>query len=172
MGKKAITITLYMSELIYDVQNKAFLTGRSRRTEANAAQASNMQASDDEEDLNQVLRSIQTAYTSLLVELSDGMFGSSATAKTGTGSSATNEVMGADSDITLTLNVPSNYVMGLKDTLAACLHDYIVSKAMYEWLLITDKGDAAEYGAMAQDALKRLHQTFYRRARPERHAKN
>ena len=30
MAKKTIAITLYISELIYDVQNKTYLTGRSR----------------------------------------------------------------------------------------------------------------------------------------------
>lgn len=169
MGKKTITITLYMSELIYDVQNKAYLTGRSRRTEANAAQASNMQASDDEEDINQTMRSIQTAYRSLLGELSDGLFGVYAT--TTGADSANNEALSSEADITLTLKVPSNYVMGLKDTLAMCLHDYIVDKALYEWLLITDKADAAEYAAMAKEALARLRQTFYRRERPTKHTK-
>lgn len=35
MAKKVIAITLYMSELVYDVQNKTYLTGRSRKTGSN-----------------------------------------------------------------------------------------------------------------------------------------
>ena len=61
-----------MSELIYDFQNKAFLTGRSRRAASmDAEAASNIQASDDDEDKNQALRSIQNAYSQLIVELSE-----------------------------------------------------------------------------------------------------
>ena len=45
MARKSLTITLYMSELIYDFQNKAFLTGRSRRAaDMDAEAASNIQA--------------------------------------------------------------------------------------------------------------------------------
>ena len=74
MARKSLTITLYMSELIYDFQNKAFLTGRSRRSaDMDAEAASNIQASDDDEDKNQALRSIQNAYSQLLVELSESV---------------------------------------------------------------------------------------------------
>ena len=74
MARKSLTITLYMSELIYDFQNKAYLTGRSRRAgNMDAEAASNIQASDDDEDMNQALRSIQNAYSQLLVELSEAI---------------------------------------------------------------------------------------------------
>lgn len=188
MGKKTLAITLYMSELVYDFQNKAFLTGRSRKTDATAELASNMQASDDEEDLNQTLRSIQGAYGTLLSALSDGLYGGFVedgsekkdTAKADTkaestaeadgvkSESADNELLGATADLTLTLHVPSNFVMALKSTIATCLHDYVVNMALCDWLQITDKADAADYGAKAQAALESLRQTLCRRERPQR----
>lgn len=208
MGKKKLAITLYMSELVYDFQNKAFLTGRSRKTDATAELASNMQASDDEEDLNQTLRSIQGAYGTLLSALSDGLYGgfvedgpttaksenkseAKSEAKAGAGAegtgaaadtkdedtaeadgakseSADNELLGATADLTLTLHVPSNFVMTLKSTIATYMHDYVVNMALCDWLQITDKADAADYGAKAQAALEGLRQTLCRRERPRR----
>lgn len=185
MGKKKLTITLYMSELVYDFQNKAFLTGRSRKTDANAEQASNMQASDDEEDMNQTLRSIQGAYGTLLSVLSDGLYGgfvedggeAASTAKpsyaslslsTPSGETADNGLQDASTDLVLTLRVPSNFVMALKDTIASCLHDYVVNTALCDWFEITNKADAADYGAKAQAALVVLRQTLCRRERPTR----
>ena len=112
---KTLTITLYMSELLYDFRNKAFLTGRSRKADGKDAEfASNMQASDDDSDKNQVLRSIQNAYGQLLVELSEGFHGvATATSK--------NELL-EESDITLKLDVPSNFNLGVRDSLTSAIH--------------------------------------------------
>lgn len=162
MGKKKLTITLHKSELVYDFQNKAFLTGRSRRTDENTEQASNMQASDDEEDKNQALRSIQTAYSSLLGEISEGLFGCAQT------NTVTNELMEEDGNLTLCLQVPSNFILALKETVCSSIHDYIVNRALMEWFLITDKTDAAEYGELAKASLARLRQTMFKRERPTR----
>ncbi len=65
MAKKTITITLYMSELIYDVQNKTYLTGRSRSTGKNHEEVAHMQANDDDENANQIARSIGNAFANM-----------------------------------------------------------------------------------------------------------
>lgn len=158
---KTLTITLYMSELMYDFQNKAFLAGRSRRADGKDAEfSSNIQASDDDEDKNQALRSIQTAYGQLLVELSEGLYGK-------TESAASNKLQ-EDSNITVTLSVPSNFTLGIKDAVCTSMHDYIVNKALLDWFLITNKDDAKEYGDLAAAALQNIHNTFNRRERPTR----
>ncbi len=59
--RKQVKITLALKELIYDVQNKTYLTARSRKADGNDEMVANMMASDDEENANQVLRSIQNA---------------------------------------------------------------------------------------------------------------
>lgn len=71
MAKKTITMTLYVSELVYDVQNKTYLTGRSRQTGTNHEEVANMQANDDDENANQILRSIQNAFGTLKTKLSE-----------------------------------------------------------------------------------------------------
>lgn len=158
---KTLTITLYMSELLYDFRNKAFLTGRSRKADGKDAEfASNMQASDDDSDKNQVLRSIQNAYGQLLVELSEGFHGvTTATSK--------NELL-AESNITLKLDVPSNFNLGVRDSLSSTIHDYIINKALMDWYMITNKDDAKDYADLSAVALQNIHNAFNRRERPVR----
>lgn len=158
---KSLTITLYMSELIYDFQNKAFLTGRSRRSDGKDAEfSSNMQASDDDEDKNQALRSIQNAYGQLLVELGEALYGK-------TEATSSNKLLEND-NITITLSMPSNFTLGIRDAVSASMHDYIVNKALMDWFLITDKDDAKDYGDLAAVSLQNLHNAFNRRERPTR----
>ena len=52
---KTISITLDLNEIIYDIQNKTYLTGRSRHGGTNHEQVANMQANGDEESANQIL---------------------------------------------------------------------------------------------------------------------
>lgn len=71
MAKKSITMTLYVSELVFDIQNKTYLTGRSRQTGTNHEEVANMQANDDDENASQILRSIQNAFTTLKTKLAE-----------------------------------------------------------------------------------------------------
>ncbi len=71
MAKKTITLTLFVSELVYDIQNKTYLTGRSRQTGSNHEEVANMQANDDDENANQILRSIQNAFGTLKTKLAE-----------------------------------------------------------------------------------------------------
>lgn len=156
-----LTITLYMSELLYDFRNKAYLTGRSRKADGKDAEfTSNMQASEDETDNNQVLRSIQNAYGQLLVELSEGI--ADVTEKT-----SKNELITA-SNITLVLSVPSNFNLGVMDSLTSAIHDYLINKALMDWFMITNKNDAKDYADLATVSLQNIHNAFNRRVRPNR----
>ena len=122
---KTLTITLYMSELLYDFRNKAFLTGRSRKADGKDAEfASNMQANE-------------------LLEVNN---------------------------ITLKLDVPSNFNLGIRDSLASAIHDYIINKALMDWYMITNKDDAKDYADLSAIALQNIHNAFNRRERPTRTA--
>ena len=66
-NKKILTVTQQVKELVYDIQNKAYLTGQAREAEGkkNYEAASNMQASDYEENSYQIRRSLANAFSSL-----------------------------------------------------------------------------------------------------------
>lgn len=162
MAKKTLTITLYMSELIYDVQNKAYLTGRSRSTGDNYEAVANMQANDDDENLNQVVRSIGNAFATLKTKVSEYMDDS--------GSTADNEQTDGESNLVVALRMPSNYNEGTRESVSAAMHQYIVNTALGDWLRITDKADAADYVNLASDNLGQLREALNKRLRPVRKA--
>lgn len=160
MAKKTISITLYMSELIYDVQNKTYLTGRSRNTGDNHEQVANMQANEDEENQNQVVRSIGNAYANLKTKLSEYLEDS--------GSTANNILLSASDNLQINLVMPSNFNPATNDTIGAALHQYIVNSAIGEWFTITNKADAADYLTLAAANLAEIREAINKRVRPTR----
>jgi len=156
--KKTITITLHMSEIIYDVQNKTYLRGRSKQ-DAPADIKANMQANDDDENLNQVLRSVGNAYGSLKSALSEYIIESGTTANNG---------LHANSNIVITLSMPSNYNAAGNDVVATGLHKYIVNSAIFDWFVLTSPGDAEVYAPLARAAMGEVVDAINRRVRPTR----
>lgn len=159
MARQTITITLYKSELIYDVQNKAFLTGRSR-DDLSPEKAANMKANDDDENANQVMRSIGNAYALLKTKMSEYIEANTTT--------ASDALLSTSSNITITLSAPSNYNAATIDDIAATAHQYIVNTAVGEWFNITNKDDAAEYFTFAAANLEHLREALNKRVRPTR----
>lgn len=157
---KTIDINLDLNEMVYDIQNKTYLTGKSRHDGENHEQVANMQANDDEENANQVFRSIATAFANLKMKLGEYLDLQHTT--------ATNTLIGIDTKLNLSLNMPSNYNNSTIDTVAAAAHQYIVSMAIYDWFVITDKKDAEEYSSLADLSLKIISEAVSKRVRPQR----
>lgn len=160
MARKTITITLYMSELIYDVENKTWLTGRSRDTGDNPEQVAHMQANADEENRNQVLRSLGNAFATLKAKLGEFLVAG--------GTTADDVMMSGTGALTVTLSMPSNYNPSANDSVAAGLHQYLVNMAVGEWFVITNKADASDYLSMAAANLAQVREAINKRVRPER----
>lgn len=160
MAKKTVTITLAISELLYDVRNKAFLTGRSRQTGNNHEQVAHMQASDDDDDQNQILRSIGNAFGTLETKLSEYIEEK--------GTSANNVQIESTKNLTVTLQMPSNYNESTAQTIADDMHKYIVYTAVGDWFAITNKDDAKDYIEAASVAVDELREALNKRVRPVR----
>jgi len=160
MAKQTITITLYKSELVYDVQNKTYLTGRSRQTGGNHEEVANMQANDDEENANQILRSLGNAFATLKTKLSEYLEES--------GTSANDIQMDGTENLTVALKVPSNYNPAANDTVSAAMHQYLVNTAVGDWFTITNKADAADYITLAGANLEQIREAINKRLRPVR----
>ena len=159
---KTIDINLDLNEMVYDIQNKTYLTGKSRHDGDNHEQVANMQANDDEENANQVFRSIATAFANLKMKLGEYLDMKHI--------NANNTLIDANTKLNLTLNMPSNYNNATIDTVAAAAHQYIVSMAIYDWFVITDKKDAEEYASLADLSLKIISEAVSKRIRPQRPA--
>ena len=160
MAKKNLTITLHTSELLYDVQNKTFLTGRSRNNGNNHEEVANMQANEDEENESQLLRSIGNAFAYLKTLLSEYIEESATT--------ASNVLIDKSKNLTLTLVLPSNVNQATSDTISSSAHQYITNLAMADWFTITNKLDAADYAAKAEVNLQELREAINKRVRPIR----
>ena len=160
MAKKVIAITLYMSELIYDVQNKTYLTGRSRQTGTNHEEVANMQANDDDENANQLMRSIGNAFANLKTKLSEYINES--------GTSTNDKQLSSTGNLTLSLNMPPNYNNASNDTISTALHQYLVNSAIGDWFTITNKNDASDYITLAAANLEQLREAVNKRMRPTR----
>jgi hypothetical protein len=163
MAQNVITITEEVKELIYDIQNKAFLTGQAREADGgkNYEAASNMQASDDAENSYQIRRSICTAFAGLKTLLGDFLAGDSTTSD-----NKIPETVQDDGKLVLAFNVPNNFNQSGVDSLAQNVHSYIVDTALSEWFSITNKEDADLYTAHSQIALDNVKRALYKRKRP------
>lgn len=162
MAKQTITITLYMSELVFDVQNKTFLTGRSRTNGENFEQVANMQADDEEENSKQILRSIGNAYGSLMAKLSEYVVSDKTT--------ATNLITDQEANLTIALQMPGSYNKAANEAVVAAVHQYIVNTAIADWFVITNKSDAVEYANLAAVNITQLREALNKRVRPVRPA--
>ena len=160
MAKQTITITLYMSELVFDVQNKTYLTGRSRSNGDNFEQVANMQADDEEESSKQILRSIGNAYGSLMAKLSEYVVSDKTT--------ATNLITDQEANLTIALQMPGSYNKAANEAVVAAVHQYIVNTAIADWFVITNKSDAADYANLAAVNITQLREALNKRVRPTR----
>lgn len=155
-----IQLNLNVGEIIYDIQNKTYLTGKSRRDGNNHEIVAAMQANDDDENANQILRSITTAFGNLKTRLAEYL--------DLTVTSAANDLVKAGDTLVLALQMPSNYNRSTADTLAAAAHQYIVGIAVCDWFTITYKKDAPEYQTVANVSLGIISEAVNKRVRPQR----
>lgn len=161
-NKIVLTITEYMSELLYDIENKTFLTGKSRKNGNNYEEVANMQANENDEDLNQILRSVGNAWGTVQKEVSE--YFPTDTALTG----APNNILQANSNLSMTLWMPLNYNKASDGLIATAIHQYIVNTAVGDWFAITNKNDAGDYYKESESNLMELREAINRRKRPER----
>lgn len=160
-----ITITLKVKELIYDVANKTYLTGRSREAEGskNYEASSNMQASDDEENSYQIRRSLSNAFSSVKSALSEYLLDSSTSSD-----NLISEAIDEDGELELQFSMPSNFSTSSVSALGNSIHSYLVDIALADWFSITNKEDAETYIAHSALSLESAKRSLYKRKRPTR----
>lgn len=159
---KTITITLYKSEIIYDVKNKTFLTGKSRENGNNYEQVANMQANDEDDNENQLLRSIGNAFDTLKAKLSSYV--------SGTGTTASNILLTAEGNLEISLEMPDNFNQGVIDSVKSAIDKYIVNSVLFDWFTITKPDEAQTYFELAKNNVEELRESLNKRIRPTRTA--
>jgi hypothetical protein len=163
MGK-SLTVTLHVSEIMYDVRNKAFLTGRAREAEGVDYKAtSNMQASEDDEDDYQLKRCLASAFETAKAACGEYLVENNTTAD-----NQLNALIDSEGTLTLSLSLPSNYNSSTAGGVGTGLHAYIVNMTVFGWFSITNKADAEAYLSQATVELEGVKRALYKRVRPER----
>ena len=164
-NKKTLTVTQQVKELVYDIQNKAYLTGQAREAEGkkNYEAASNMQASDDTENSYQIRRSLANAFSTL-----KSLLGEYLSEDKTTSDNIIAQEIDNDGVLTLAFELPSNYNNASADSLGNSIHAYLVDMALGDWFVITNKEDAETYIAHSAVSLENVRRALYKRSRPER----
>lgn len=119
-----------------------------------------MQANDDDENANQIMRSIGNAFANLKTKLSEYINES--------GTSTNDKQLSSTGNLTLSLNMPPNYNNASNDTISTALHQYLVNSAIGDWFTITNKNDASDYITLAAANLEQLREAVNKRMRPTR----
>lgn len=163
--KKTLIVTQQVRELVYDIQNKAYLTGQAREAEGakNYEASSNMQASDDQENSYQIRRSLANSFSSL-----KSLLGEYLSEDTSTSSNMILSEIDNDGELTLEFELPSNYNNASADSIGNNIHSYLVDMAIADWFIITNKADASDYIAHATASLDNVKRAIYKRSRPSR----
>ncbi len=149
-----------MTEITYDIQNKTYLTGVSRGNGDNYEAVSNMQLDERDENQNQMLRSISSAWANLRLALRKYM--------NIPAESSDNILIDDHEDITINLEMPNNFNESNSTSLAALFHQYIVNYSIADWFGITNKEDAAIYANAASESMTLIQRTINDRSRPAR----
>lgn len=163
-NKKTLTVSLQVKELMYDVMNKAFLTGQAREASGKGyEEASNMQASEDAENSYQLRRSLANAFSTL-----KSLLGEYLDEDTTTTSNLIQQEIDDDGELSLSFKLPSNYNNASADSLGNGIHAYLVDVTLSEWFTITNKDDAKDYVDHSQASLEIVKRALYKRSRPTR----
>lgn len=155
-----ITVNLDMHELVYDIQNKTYLTGRSRSDGKNYRQVALMQANNDDENFNQIMRSIGNAIARVKGVLSEVLKEST--------SESDNTLHLDATKTTFLLDMPGNFNTAATDAISSSIHQYVVAFATSEWFNITNKPDTDDYSRMAESSLEMLRESLCKRRKPLR----
>ena len=159
-AKKAVKATVDMSWLLYDIMNETFLRGRTIQNDQNYKEVASLFASEDEENVEKILRSIKKGFAEVKTELSEYL--------TESGLTTDNANITADNDLVLNLTMPSNFNEAATAGVAEAIHDYLRNVAVGDWYLVTNKGDAQDYIALAQKSLESIRKSVSKRSRPTR----
>mgnify|MGYP004433700867 CR=1 FL=1 len=159
--RKRVTVTIKMPWLLYDIKNETYLRGRTIQNKDNHKEVASMYASEDEENLEKILRSIKKGFAEVKSVLSEYLAEGSDTA-------VDNSHLDFTKNLALNLEMPSNFNDAAAAGIGEAVHDYLKNIAIAEWYLVTDKADSEDYFALANKSMTAIQQAVSKRARPKR----
>ena len=163
--KQIVTVHIDVKTALYDVRNKAYITGNSRMASGatNYEAGSKMQASEDNEEDDQLKRSMTTYFTGLKSKLGEYL-----DEETTTTNNLVTDLIEDEDVLTLAFRLPTNYNNASADALGAGIHAYLVDMILADWFNITNPQDVKSYTDHAVMMLDDVKAALYKRSRPTR----
>lgn len=166
--KQTITVQQDVATILYDVRNKAYITGNSRMASAavNYETGSKMQASEDNEEDDQLKRSLTTYFTGLKSKLGEYL-----DEDTTTTNNLITQIIDEEGILQLSFRLPTNYNNASADALGAGIHAYLVDMVLADWFTITNPAESKTYIDHAAVMYEEVRAALYKRSRPVRPAR-
>ena len=164
MAAIATTITLSKDNILYDIENTAYVVGLNRSTGVNFEQVSNIQNTGEGGDRDMVLRSIETAFNEIKRNVNRFII------DTAIAASSTNELTDETSAFSLTLTMPGNFNKASVDSIKSASHEYIVAHALIDWFTAVKPDEVPIYIQKKADASINILSALYRKKAPVRPA--
>ena len=163
--KQIVTVNIDVKTTLYDVRNKAYITGNSRMASGavNYEAGSKMQASEDTEEDDELKRSMTTYFTGLKSKLGEYL-----DEETSTTNNLIARLIEDEGVLTLAFRLPTNYNNASADALGAGIHAYLVDMILADWFTITNPPDVKSYTDHAVMMLNDVKAALYKRSRPTR----
>lgn len=157
-AKKNVTATIKISWLLYDIMNETFLRGRTIQNKENHKEVASMFASEDEENREKILRSIKRSFAEVQTELAEYL--------NENGTTTDNSHFDGSHDLVLNLTMPSNFNEAATTGVGEQVHAYLMNSTIADWYIVTNKGDAEQYYALANKSMELIRQSVSKRTRP------
>lgn len=151
-----ITLKLYKSELMYDLQNDTHIIAQGRFNQGEAAKASYGLQADNDADRAKVIRTMQLAANEVKNIISSFLQNSSST----TSNNAQLNIADDDDAIVYVLEVSSRFNQSFTEALTTHCHRYIVNRMLCDWFVATKPELAKNYADFAELAKKDIQSSF------------
>lgn len=158
--KNTLYIDIHISEVIYAVQNATNIKGESVDTKDTHKKAHDLKIDERSGNINLVLRKIGNSFGELKSRLSEYINES--------GTTASNKQLTADSNVGVTLYVPTNFNLAVKENIAECMHQFMVNVTLRDWYAILSKEDAVNYQKLGDTCIEQIKADINKRVRPQR----
>jgi hypothetical protein len=155
---QSITIILNKKDLFFEVKNKLYTISESRKTADNLEAVDYIKVNDDTNDQYRVLSSFSKSKNEVETLLSKYSLDSATITQ--------NETI----DTTLTdtlafaLSMPDNFANNAK--LSNAIHNYLVDKAIFDWLMVAAPNEATPYQGIYTNDLQEIVLIFNKRSKP------
>lgn len=142
---RTVTLTFKRSELLYDIRNYAFVEGDIMSPSEENARHQTLDIGEDG-NIDRVSRVLGLAHA----ECVEFLYPFTKTAVEE--EESRNDILDAPEEYVITLSVPDTFSKSTCDLLERYIHEYLVCRALADWLTVTKPQAAANWLAKTEDA--------------------